>query len=72
MAQYSLRAKVNQIVTKEISLVVTASSRDEAEEKAREALQTYPDEITVSGIKRIVTQKSQYWIPRYIEFVEEE
>ena len=70
MAKYSLRAKVDQIVTKEVQFLVVAGSEEEAEEKARNALQTYPEPVTDPDIKRILTQKSHYWIPRNIEFVE--
>lgn len=70
MPEYSIRAKVNQIVTKEVQLLVVARSEEEALNKSREALQTYPEEVTVPGVKRMVTQKSKYWIPRDIEFTE--
>jgi hypothetical protein len=70
MAEYEVRAKVDQIVTKEIRLSVVASSEEEATEKAREALQVYPAPHEVVGIRRIQTEKATYWIPRDIEFVE--
>lgn len=70
MAEYSLKGKIDQIVTKEVQLLVVAGSEEEAMEKAREALQDYPDKVTVSGIRRIVTNKAHYWIPRDIEFTE--
>jgi hypothetical protein len=69
MPTYSLFAKVDQIVTKEVKLQIVAGSEEEAEAKAREALQTYPEPVTVKGVDRILTSKSHYWIPRSIEFV---
>lgn len=68
MPSYIMIAKVDQIVTKEIQLTVNAGSEEEAENKAREALQLYPQPIFVEGVKRIITNKSTYWIPKSIEF----
>lgn len=69
MANYEVLAKVDQIVTKEVQLIVVAGSEEEAMEKAREALQTYPEPVEQQGVKRMVTNKSHYWIPKSIEFV---
>lgn len=70
MPKYIMIAKVNQIVTKEVRLLVSASSEEEAVDKARQALQVYPKPTVVEGVNRMVTNKSTYWIPRDIEFVE--
>lgn len=70
MTTYNVRAKVDQIVTKEIQLLVVASSEDEAVSKTREALEVYPQPVTVPGVRRVVTDKARYWIPRDIEIVE--
>lgn len=70
MTEYTVLAKVDQIVTKEVQLFVSAGSEEEAMEKAREALQTYPEPVSVRGVNRMVTNKSHYWIPRSIEFVQ--
>jgi hypothetical protein len=70
MKTYNIVAKVDQIVTKEVFLIVEANSEGLALDKARAALQEYPDPVTEPGIKRIVTEKSKYWIPRNIDFVE--
>lgn len=67
---YTVRAKVNQIVTKDIRLLVRAGSEEEAMEKARQALHEYPDKVTVKGILRVLTESARYWIPRDIEFTE--
>jgi len=67
--KYSIKAKVDQIVTKEIQLLVVAGSEEEALEKARDALQTYPAAVETDGIERLVTNKAHYWIPRSIDFV---
>ena len=69
MKEYNVVAKVDQIVTREIKLTVVASSEEQAQEKAREALQTYPEPIKVDGLNRILTSKAHYWIPRSIEFI---
>ena len=67
MPKYIMIAKVNQIVTKEVQLLVSAGSEEEAEDKARQALQVYPKPVEVEGVDRMVTNKSNYWIPRDIE-----
>lgn len=74
MTTYEVHAKVDQIVTKKIQLLVKASSEEEAAAKTREALQTYPAAIEVSGIDRIQTVKANHWIPRdiSIDFIREE
>lgn len=69
MANYDILAKINQIVTKEVRLSVSAGSEEEAIAKATEALQTYPKAIVKNGIRRILTTKSNYWIPRDIDIV---
>lgn len=70
MAEYHILAKVNQIVSKEVRFLVTAASEEEAMQKAREVLQTYPEASKVKGVRRVVTDKAHYWIPRDIEFIE--
>jgi two-component SAPR family response regulator len=67
-------AKIDQIVTKEVKLLIVAGSEEEAEDKARQALQTYPKPVTVDGVNRMVTNKATYWIPKSIELrrIEEE
>jgi hypothetical protein len=70
MGAYVLVAKVDQIVTKEVQLLVIAGSEEEATEKAREALSVYPEPVEVSGVNRIITNSSHYWIPKSVEFTE--
>lgn len=65
---FKLTAHVDQIVTKEVQLLVEARSEEEAEEKARQALADYPGPVSAEGIRRIVNIKSHYWIPKSIEF----
>lgn len=74
MARYSIIAKVDQIVTKEIRLEISAKNEKEAEAFARDALQVYPKPVPGNNVERIITNKSTYWIPRSIEFtqIEEE
>lgn len=68
MPTFEVTAKVDQIVTKEVGIIVEAREEEDAESKAREALQTYPDEVRdVEGIRRMVTRRSNHWIPRDIE-----
>lgn len=67
---FKVTAKVDQIVTKQIDLVVAADSEEQAEAKAREALAVYPQAVeeNVVGIKSILTTKQHFWIPKSIEF----
>ena len=67
--EYTLKVKIDQIVTKEVRLLVVAASEDEAIEKSREALMIYPEPIETKGIRRIQTVNSRYWIPRDIDVV---
>lgn len=66
---YRVTATVDQIVTKEVQLLIEARSEEEAQEKARDALATYPEAVSTPGVKRIVTNKSHYWIPKSIDFL---
>ena len=67
--KYKLRVKVNQIVTREINLLVDANSEEDAERKAREALEEYPKPVKVGGVSSILVTKTNYWIPKDLEFV---
>lgn len=67
MPEYTLLAKVEQIVTKEIQMSVTASSQEDAKSKAEEALKSYPNPINCVGVDRILTKSSNYWVPSKIE-----
>lgn len=69
MTTYVVLAKVDQIVTKEVWLEVTAGSEEEASKKAVDALQEYPKAIQETGVNRVVTIKSNYWIPRSIDII---
>lgn len=68
MPTYTLIAKVDQVVTKEVKMIVEAGSEEEAEAKGREALATYPEATGVEGIQRLLTVSSHYWIPKSVEF----
>lgn len=72
MPKYTVIAKIDQIVTKEIKLVVAAGSEEEAQAKATTALGEYPDKVTEPSVLRMVTMKSNYWIPKSVEFVKTE
>lgn len=70
MGEYRILAKVDQIVTREVHLLIVADSKDEAEGAARDALQVYPEALAPSAlgkIRRLVVKKSYYWIPRSID-----
>ena len=66
---YTVLANIDQLVTRDVKLTVEADSEEHAFELSREALQVYPEPITILGsgnISRIVTEKAGYWIPRDI------
>lgn len=69
MGRYNVLAKLDQIVTKEIKLLVVGGSEEEAMEKARAALNEYPKPVNEPSVQRVITNKAQYWVPRSIEFV---
>lgn len=68
MASYIMIAKIDQIVTREVQLLVVAGSEEDAESKARQALQEFPKPVTVEGVRRVVVSKTNYWIPKSIDF----
>jgi len=68
MASYVMIAKVDQIVTREVQLLVVAGSEEEAEDKARQALQMFPKPVTVEGVQKMVVNKANYWIPKSVDF----
>lgn len=67
--KYTVLANVDQIVTKEVELLVEARSEEEAQEKARDALQNFPQPVETPGVLRMVANKAHYWIPKSIDFV---
>lgn len=67
MPSYIVKAKIDQIVTRNIQMQIVAGSEEEAEAKAKEALSEYPEPVTVKGVTRLLVNKSQYWIPRNID-----
>ena len=66
---FKITAQIDQIVTKKVQLLIEARSEEEAQERARDALQSYPEAVNTPGVRRIVTNKSHYWIPKSIEFL---
>lgn len=66
--KYRINAKVDQVVTKEVVIELEANSEDEAVDKARQALQTYPESHDVEGVTLMCTVKSEYYIPRDVTF----
>ena len=67
MAKFEVVAEVNQLVTKKVRLLVKARNKEAAALKTHEALQEYPDPVTVRGVERIQTVDIQHWVPRDIE-----
>ncbi len=65
---YRVTAKVDQIVTREIQLEVKAGSEEEAEAKARDALNVYPEPNTDSDVVSILPVKQHFWIPKSVDF----
>ena len=71
MPAFSLRAKLDRIVTQEVKLLIEADSQEEAEKVAREVLEIYPAPLPgmMPMVHRVVTEKQTYWIPKSIDFV---
>lgn len=70
MAAFSIIAKVDQIVTKEVQLLIEADNVEDAKAKAKEVLEIYPAPIPFDPmVHRVVTKQCHYWIPRSIDFV---
>lgn len=70
MPRYVINAKVDQIVTKTVQLLVEGGSEEEAEDTARLALNTFPEPLVDDNVRRILVKKSHYWIPKSIEFTQ--
>ena len=70
--KFNLKVRLDQVVTKELTVVVEARTKAEAQTKAREALQTFPEAHAVEGVSRIEAKKHSYWIPRTIDFIEKD
>lgn len=68
MAEYEVLVSVNQIVTRDVELVVVASSEEEVCAKVREALEQFPKGVDDLDVKEIRVVKANYWIPRDIDF----
>ena len=66
---FKITVSIDQIVTKEVQLLIEARSEEEAQEKTRDALSTYPGPVTTPGVLRIVTNKSHYWMPKSVDFL---
>lgn len=69
MANYNVLAKVNQIVTKDVQLLIKANDPEDAEDKARTALMDYPGPVADRDVRRISTIKTNHWVPRDIDIV---
>ena len=69
MPLYELKAKIDQIVTKEVELIVEAGSEEEAADEAHRALCTYPHGVEAEKVRRIIPVKSHYWIPKSIDII---
>lgn len=71
MTYYEVRAKVDQIVTREFDLLVVSNGgEEEVESLVREALSVYPKGLpNGKKLPRIEVLDSNYWIPRDIDIV---
>lgn len=71
MTYYEVKAKVDQIVTREFELLVAANGgEEEVESLVREALSAYPKGVpNGKKLPRIEVVDSNYWIPRDIDIV---
>jgi hypothetical protein len=70
LPDYSFRVKIDQIVTREIDIEVTARDEEQGRYKAREAAEVHPEPVEIVGIKRILPVSQTYWIPRDVEIME--
>lgn len=71
MPAFTVQVKLDQVVTKEIALLVEAADEDEARALTLGALETYPAPMPYNPmIHKIVTTKVQHWIPKSIDFVD--
>lgn len=70
MPAYNILVKIDQIVTKDVKLLIEADTPEAAKVLARDILDVYPAPIPYSPhVHRVVTAKAHYWIPKSIEFV---
>lgn len=68
MPEYNIVAKVDRIVTSEVKMIVVADHEGDAMDKATKALSEYPEAVSIEGVNRIQTVKSNHWIPKSVEF----
>jgi hypothetical protein len=69
VTKFIVTATVNQVVTKEVQLLVEADHPEDATNLTKEALLAYPEPIFIAGVKRVLTAKAKYGLPMDIEIV---
>jgi hypothetical protein len=68
MPAYKVSAKVDQVVTRTVHMVMKADSPEDAEAKARTILAEYPNEVPYDPeVYRVVTTDTDYYIPKSID-----
>lgn len=69
MTLYTVIAKVDQITTRDVQVLVEADSEEEAQGKVREVMQIHPQESTVEGVRKVLVTRQNYWMPRDIDII---
>lgn len=68
--RYKLKLKMTQQVERLVHIDVTAFDEEDAIEKIKKELETYPHEVITSNITRIFSPVSRYTPPENIEILE--
>lgn len=69
MTLFTVIAKVDQITTRDVQVLVEAETEEEAQGKVREVMQIHPQESTVAGVKKVLVTRQNYWMPRDIDII---
>jgi hypothetical protein len=68
MPAYKVSAKVDQVVTRTVHMVMKADSPEDAEKRARSILAEYPKDVPYDPeVYRVVTTGIDYYIPKSID-----
>jgi hypothetical protein len=67
VATFEVITELNQLVTKEVRLLIKARDEESAALKAHAVLQEYPEPIEVKGVEKILTTRTKHWIPRDVQ-----
>jgi hypothetical protein len=69
MTLFTVIAKVDQITTRDVQVLVEADSEEEAQGKVREVMQIHPQSSEVVGVRKVLVTRQNYWMPRDIEII---